>query len=135
MSTLYRKEYKGSTYRDEKLKLLCDIRHQYTNYDKLSTFYSIYPEKRTALNVAIGNLIKKGPDGITKFRNEVNKIEEYVDLNKKKAKERFVNEYIVKLRTENPQLDYSYAQERARVKLADIIRKNNKRIENHKKGD
>lgn len=129
MTTLFRKEYKGTANKDENLKLLCDIRHQYTNYDKLAMFYSVYPEKRSALNGVIAELIKTGPDGIDKFRKRVKVIEEYVDLNRKEAKQRFLNDKIVKLRMENPQYDYALAKKIAETNLASFIRKNNKHIE------
>ena len=128
MSTLYRKEFKGTTKKDDKLKLLCDIRHQHTKYDKLAHFYSVYPEKRSQLNKAIHNLIEVGPDGIERFRKRVKKLEDYVNLNMKSAKERFINENIVRLRVEHPEYSYSLAQKCAETILADHIRKNNEHI-------
>lgn len=125
---MYRKEYKGTATKDDQLKLLCDIRHQYTKYDKLAHFYNIYPEKRSQLNKAIHNLIEVGPDGIDAFRKKVKKLEDYVNLNMKRAKERFINESIVKLRVEHPEYNYSLAQKCAETILADHIRKNNKQI-------
>ena len=129
MTTIFRKEYKGTASKNDKLKLLCNIRHQYTNYDKLAMFYSVYPEKRSALNSVIAELIKTGPDGIDEFRKKVKVIEEYVNLNRKAAKQRFLNDKIVKLRMENPQYDYALAKKIAETNLASFIRKNNKHIE------
>ncbi|MDT3387470.1 MAG: hypothetical protein LIR46_06895 [Bacteroidota bacterium] len=128
MITRLRKEYKGSTAKDERLKLLCDIRHQHTRYDKLAHFYSIYPEKRSQLNKTIHDLIEAGPDGIDNFRKRVKKLEDYVNLNMKKAKERFLNEKIVKIRVEHPEYSYSLAEKCAETVLADHIRKNNEHI-------
>lgn len=128
VTTVFRKEYKGTAKKDEQLKLLCDIRHQHTHYDKLAHFYSVYPEKRSQLNKTIHDLIEDGPDGIERFRKRVKKLEDYVNLNMKAAKERFINNMIVKIRLEHPEYSHSLAKKCAETVLADHIRKNNEHI-------
>lgn len=121
----YRKQFKGQTETDEHLKLLCHIRHEYTNYDKLMGYYNLYIDKRTELNTAITKLIRRGPDGIDSFRKKVKAIEEYVDITKKKAKQRFINEQIVRIRLENPDYTVAFAKKCAKSMLANYIKENN----------
>lgn len=120
-----RKQLKGAAANDEKLKLLCEIRHQFTNYEKLIVFYNTYPRKRSELNHNIKKLIENGPDYVEVFREKVKKIEDYVNLNKKDAKKRFLQEEETRLRQANPECMERNIKEWALNNLSQVIRLNN----------
>ena len=130
---LRRKALKGSTEIDENLKLLCEIRHKFTNYEKLAVFYNLFPSKRSELNRAINTLINVGPDGITQFKEKVKKLEEYVNLNNKKAKKRFLEKEEQRIRKANPDCMDSIIKEYAKNNLNGYIRLNNQYIEKKRK--
>lgn len=123
-----RREFKGQANNNESLRLLCKIRHEHTNYNKLTIFYKLYPKKRSELNSAINKLIKVGPDGIDEFKKKVKSIEDYVNLNRKESKKRFIQERIIKLKQENPTFMDSLTKKCAEAMLAKYIRKNNNYI-------
>lgn len=128
-----RKEFKGQTEYDEHLKLLCQIRHEYTNYEKLMVFYHLYPGKRSELNGVINKLIEVGPEGIQKFREKVKKIEDYVNLNRKKTKKRFIKEQTIRIKEQYPNYSNSIVKKCAETMLSQYIRENNEQI-NYNKG-
>lgn len=113
------------TANDETLKLLCEIRHQFTNYEKLIVFYNTYPKKRTELNSNIRKLIERGPDYIEKFKDKVKSLEDYVNLNKKESKKRFLKEEEERLHKANPECMSKNIKEWAQNNLNQIIRLNN----------
>ena len=134
---LKRKQLIGSANKDEHLRLLCQIRHEFTNYEKLILFYNTYPKKRKELNGVIARLIKEGPDYISEFKRKVKSIENYIDLNKKEAKQRFLKEEEERLRitSGDPGATKKILKEWAQNNLNEIIRLNNKHIERKRKKD
>lgn len=125
--------YKGSAEHDERLKLLCEIRHNHTNYPKLTIFYCLYPNKRLELNRLISKLINTGPDYVPTFRRKVKKIEEYINLNSKEGKERFLIKEKKNLIKEYPDLTPKELNEWALINRSKLIRANNKYIQNLKR--
>lgn len=71
------------------LPFVTQIRHEFTNYDKLIPFYQYYGKQRTILNGIIFALIK-GEIDIPTFKERVTEIENYVDLTKKRNQKRFL---------------------------------------------
>lgn len=130
--TIQKSALKGCSKNDPHLKLLCEIRHSFTNYDKLTLFYAMCPEKRTALNRVISNLIKNGPDYIETFKEKVKKIECAVDLNKKEAKKKFLIKEEQRLCEANPERKKTDIKKLALLNLNNIIRSNNQYIRKHK---
>lgn len=125
MTVLRRSDLRGSSKTNEHIKLICDIRHQHTNYEKLVVFYNMYPDKRSELNREISKLIKEGPEGIIEFRENVKQIEDWVNLNIKKSQKRFIDEEINRLQEYHPHYSKSKLKNIAQDKLAMYIRRNN----------
>ncbi|MCR5610062.1 MAG: hypothetical protein K6G26_13470 [Lachnospiraceae bacterium] len=127
---LRRRELKGTSKNNEQLRLICQIRHEFTNYDKLVTFYDIYPNRRKELNGIIRKLIDEGPDYVETFRKKVKHIEEVVNLNRKEAKKKFLAQEEQRLRECNPLCKEKNIKEWALNNLNKIIRINNTYIQN-----
>lgn len=123
-----RKDFKGQTKTDEHLRLLCQIRHECTNYEKLMVFYNMYPNKRSELNKAIDQLIKVGPEGIEHFRQKVKHIEDYVNLNRKKSQKRFLKEQSLRIKEQYPNYSNCIVKKCAETMLSQYIRENNEQI-------
>jgi hypothetical protein len=71
------------------LPYLMEIRHNFTNYDGLVTFYQYYKKQRTKLNGVIYALLKEQID-IPTFHERVKQIEDFVDLTQKDNQKRFI---------------------------------------------
>lgn len=80
------------------MQLVAQIRHEFTNYDKLARFYSYYRDKRSELNFTIGKLIKEIIT-IQEFHDKVDEIEAYVDLTNKSNQKRFLKEEAARLKS------------------------------------
>ncbi|MDR2268831.1 MAG: hypothetical protein LBD94_01455 [Rickettsiales bacterium] len=65
------------------------MRHICTNYDKLTVFYASLPEYRYELNV-VCDLFVRGKITEEQFDVNVKKIENAVDLTRKKARKNFI---------------------------------------------
>lgn len=128
MTRFERMSHKGSSKDNERIKLICDIRHQHTNYDRLVVFYSLYPRRRAELNSKIGKLIETGPEGILEFREDVKHIENWVNLNVKDSQKRFIEEQVYKLKETHPTYSNTTLKKLAKEKLAHYIRRNNEAI-------
>lgn len=120
-----RHKLKGTSKNDENIKLICDIRHQFTNYEKLVYFYSVFPKRRKELNSYIGKLIREGPDAIEAFKQKVKKLEKKVNLNEKEGKEAFLKQEEKRLKREYPDLTQKQLKEWALASRSQIIRLNN----------
>lgn len=125
MTKFERMKHKGSSKKNERLKLICEIRHQHTNYDKLTVFYALYPQYRSELNSQIGKLIDNGPEGILEFRENVKSIESWVNLNIKGSQKRFIDEQIQTLKEKNPSYSNSTLKRMAQDKLDFYLKRNN----------
>lgn len=123
-----RRDFKGQSQTDEHLRLLCHIRHEYTNYEKLAVFYKIYPKRRSELNAEINRLIKEGPDGIERFRKRVKFIENQINLNLKDVKKRFIEEEMKRIKEKYPHYMDSTIKKCAETVAARYIRENNEYI-------
>lgn len=123
-----RHSLKGTSKNNEDLKLICDIRHQFTNYEKLVYFYSVFPKRRKELNSYIGKLIREGPDAIEDFKQKIKKLERKVNLNGKEGKEAFLKQEEKRLKREYPDLTPKQLREWALASRSQIIRLNNNYI-------
>lgn len=81
----------------DRIEFIAQIRHQCTNYEKLSNFYYYYKNKRSELNSLIGMLLDNAIE-IPEFRKRVSEIENYIDLNIKSNRKRFIEEETARLR-------------------------------------
>lgn len=70
-------------------RVICQIRHEFTNYDRLSAFYHVQRELRTQLNRVIG-LLRLDRITIEEFRSKVRDIEQRVDLTRKPNQKRYI---------------------------------------------
>lgn len=77
---------------------IAKVRHEMTNYDQLSAFYSHFKMERHRLNGIIGAYLCKAIT-YTQFRDEVKKIERAVDLNRRKPRKIFLRRFRSKLMT------------------------------------
>ena len=100
----------------EMLPFVTEIRHRFTNYDRLVTFYQYYRHKRSILNGVIYALIKEEID-IPTFKERVAKIEAYVDLTKKENQKRF-------LKTEQERLNKQSIQQLSPKTLKQFAKNN-----------
>lgn len=69
--------------------LVNKIRHEFTNYERLSAFYHVWRVYRSALNKTICKLILEEID-IPEFRKRVAEIESKVDLTRPKNQKRYL---------------------------------------------
>lgn len=90
------------------------IRHEFTRYDKLCSFYSVYPYARKKLNRTIGKLIGEKIT-IDEFHKIVRGIEAEVDLTRKDNQRRYLKQRS-RLYRENGWPDMSWT---GRILLAD----------------
>lgn len=125
MTKFERMKYKGSSKDNERLKLICEIRHKHTNYDKLTVFYFLYPQYRSELNSQISKLIDNGPEGILEFRENIKSIENWVNLNIKESQKRFITEQMQSLKEKNPNYSNSTLKRMAQDKLEFYLKRNN----------
>lgn len=72
-------------------ELVCKIRHEFTNYDRLSSFYHVWRKYRSALNRVITMLINEQID-IPEFRERVAQIESKVDLTRPKNQKKYLKQ-------------------------------------------
>ena len=70
-------------------ELVNKIRHEFTNYERLSAFYHVWRVYRVALNRVICKLILEEID-IPEFRRRVAEIEEKVDLTRPKNQKKYL---------------------------------------------
>lgn len=70
-------------------ELVNKIRHEFTNYERLSAFYHVWRVYRSALNKTICKLILEQID-IPEFRRRVAEIEAKVDLTRPKNQKRYL---------------------------------------------
>lgn len=73
----------------ELLPFVAQIRHEFTNYDKLTSYYAQFREERGNLNRVISDLIG-GLIDIPEFHERVKEIEERVDLTRKRNQKKYL---------------------------------------------
>ena len=71
--------------------LVNTIRHDHTNYDKLSVYYHVWRKYRSRLNRTICMLILEQID-IPEFRERVAHLEQQVDLTRPRNQKRYLKE-------------------------------------------
>lgn len=74
---------------DDILATIAEIRHEHTNYNKLSVFYHVYPWARRKLNRLIQQLID-GQIAIPTFREEVKKLEDTINLHRRGPQKTYI---------------------------------------------
>ena len=104
----------------ERIKLMALIRHEHTNYDRLSAFYSVNKAFRTTLNAIIGRLVDEKID-IPKFREQIERLESKVDLTIKRNQKEFIK-YQIKLHKKAGYYTDKQSLEMAKKQLSGIIR-------------
>lgn len=77
---------------------IAKVRHEMTNYDRLSAFYAHFKAERHRLNGIIGSYLCKALT-YTQFRDEIKKIERAVDLNHHKPRKIFLRRFRSKIMT------------------------------------
>jgi hypothetical protein len=73
--------------------IVSELRHKYTNYDRLATFYDCQSKYRRQLDGACNNFIN-GFFNEEQFNAEIARIEAEVDLTDKKNQKRYIKEKI-----------------------------------------
>lgn len=104
----------------ERIRLMALIRHEHTNYDRLSAFYSVNNAFRSTLNAIIGRLIDEKID-IPKFREQIERLESKVDLTIKRNQKEFIK-YQIKLHKKVGYYTDKQALEMAKKQLSGVIR-------------
>jgi len=74
-------------------KIISDLRHKSTNYEKLATFYECQPKYRRRLNAICGDYAR-GMLTEEQFKAEIRLVEAEVNLTIKKNQKRYIKEYM-----------------------------------------
>lgn len=99
---------------------ITEIRHEHTNYDKLSVYYHVHPWARRKLNRLIILLIQ-GAINIPMWRAQVTELEESIDLSRRRAQKLYIRAESRRFRESGYYTDIQ-AKKMAQSNLASVLK-------------
>lgn len=105
---------------NDMIPFITQIRHEHTNYDKLSVYYHVNPWARRKLNKLIGMLIAGALD-IESWRRQVNTLERTIDLSRRKPQRDYIRRESKRFRELGYYTDIQ-AKKMAQMNLASVLK-------------